>query len=358
MRITCDLCGGRLMIDAGGRTASCEVCGMPHALARVREKIAGAASPVPRPSAPPVPPAAKEEGPAVKLPPIKDWLAAEPEELDVLADIEIEELPFPPPPGRNIGLIPSKPPFPRVTEQMKKVIPAEAPKPEPVKKRSARKRAKPQTPTIHKFVFWITNKSRYISGGRIITGKVASGTVRVGDEVLEEDTPFYHTCVSYTISEIRIQGQPVQKAYAGQQPVELIFKRVDSWSAFHNCDRLFGKEILEGAPAVDADDWNGSQEDYFAAIIERFFPEYDVLRDTAVGDMDETCTPISFVLMDDDGPALAIILCTGGNYRTRRVEDTVRACEKAHIPVQRYFKEFPNNAAFIYKRISEALNKN
>ena len=37
--ITCDLCGGRLQIDAGGQSASCTECGMPHSIERVREKL-------------------------------------------------------------------------------------------------------------------------------------------------------------------------------------------------------------------------------------------------------------------------------------------------------------------------------
>lgn len=40
MKIKCDLCGGELLMDAGGQTASCVDCGMKHSLERVREKLA------------------------------------------------------------------------------------------------------------------------------------------------------------------------------------------------------------------------------------------------------------------------------------------------------------------------------
>ena len=40
MKIKCDLCGGELLMDAGGQTASCVNCGMKHSLERVREKLA------------------------------------------------------------------------------------------------------------------------------------------------------------------------------------------------------------------------------------------------------------------------------------------------------------------------------
>ena len=40
MKIKCDLCGGELLMDAGGQTASCVDCGMKHSLERLREKLA------------------------------------------------------------------------------------------------------------------------------------------------------------------------------------------------------------------------------------------------------------------------------------------------------------------------------
>ena len=39
MRITCDICEGALLIDAGGNTATCQTCGMAHSIERVREKM-------------------------------------------------------------------------------------------------------------------------------------------------------------------------------------------------------------------------------------------------------------------------------------------------------------------------------
>lgn len=39
MKITCDVCGGELMIGSGGKAAVCTVCGMGHTMERVREKL-------------------------------------------------------------------------------------------------------------------------------------------------------------------------------------------------------------------------------------------------------------------------------------------------------------------------------
>lgn len=37
--LICDVCGGKLIMDAGGKTATCEYCGLQHSLERLREKI-------------------------------------------------------------------------------------------------------------------------------------------------------------------------------------------------------------------------------------------------------------------------------------------------------------------------------
>lgn len=37
--LICDICGGKLIMSAGGKMATCECCGLQHSLARLREKI-------------------------------------------------------------------------------------------------------------------------------------------------------------------------------------------------------------------------------------------------------------------------------------------------------------------------------
>lgn len=44
-KIACDLCGGPLIINVGGKTAVCKVCGMEHSIDRVREMLGGSARP-------------------------------------------------------------------------------------------------------------------------------------------------------------------------------------------------------------------------------------------------------------------------------------------------------------------------
>lgn len=37
--LQCDICGGQLAMDSGGKTATCKACGMEHSIERVREKV-------------------------------------------------------------------------------------------------------------------------------------------------------------------------------------------------------------------------------------------------------------------------------------------------------------------------------
>ncbi len=39
MKLTCDLCGGQLMVGSGGQSASCTVCGLLYSMDRLREKL-------------------------------------------------------------------------------------------------------------------------------------------------------------------------------------------------------------------------------------------------------------------------------------------------------------------------------
>lgn len=37
--LVCDVCGGNLQMDVGGKTATCQFCGMQYSVERMREKI-------------------------------------------------------------------------------------------------------------------------------------------------------------------------------------------------------------------------------------------------------------------------------------------------------------------------------
>lgn len=50
-KMQCDVCGGPLAIDAGGRSATCKNCGMEHSIERVREMLGTAPAAQPDPAA-------------------------------------------------------------------------------------------------------------------------------------------------------------------------------------------------------------------------------------------------------------------------------------------------------------------
>lgn len=50
-KMQCDVCGGPLAIDAGGRSATCKSCGMEHSIERVREMLGTAPAAQPDPAA-------------------------------------------------------------------------------------------------------------------------------------------------------------------------------------------------------------------------------------------------------------------------------------------------------------------
>ncbi len=49
-KMQCDVCGGPLAIDAGGRSATCKSCGMEHSIERVREMLGTAPAAQPDPA--------------------------------------------------------------------------------------------------------------------------------------------------------------------------------------------------------------------------------------------------------------------------------------------------------------------
>lgn len=83
MKITCDLCGGALQMNPGGRGATCTECGLTYSMERLREMLAGKTSVKPEPLKP-VPP--KPEPPK-PMPPeqekeiiydVQDWSVVPP----------------------------------------------------------------------------------------------------------------------------------------------------------------------------------------------------------------------------------------------------------------------------------------
>ena len=65
--------------------------------------------------------------------------------------------------------------------------------------------------------------------------------------------------------------------------------------------------------------------------------------------------PVTFMLLQGGIPRLAIIVCGSSEYRTRRIQATVDACQQLQIPVQRYYREFRNDADYVTQRVRSGL---
>ena len=202
MKISCDLCGGELQMEAGGQGARCTVCGMVYSLERLREKW--------------------------KIPPAE--------------------------------------------EPCRKIVPAEKRKKEPTDEPS-------------------------LSPGR-----------------------------------------------SKEEPMDAIWKKVE-------------ERQPQPLSAQDSYSYPGSPEHYFEDLFATYFSQYRVMRDVPMVSPGEEGLPVSFLLLQGDRPALAILLCSKNEYRYNRVTNPMRACTRQRIPCQRYYREFRNDAAYVCDRVYRAVNR-
>ena len=96
------------------------------------------------------------------------------------------------------------------------------------------------------------------------------------------------------------------------------------------------------------------EEEYFARILASCFKDCTVKRNICVTE-EKPSVPVTFMLYKKDKPVLAIILCSSRVYDHRKIRNTMRACEKHRIKVQRYFAEFENDREYVIQRIRKAL---
>jgi hypothetical protein len=96
------------------------------------------------------------------------------------------------------------------------------------------------------------------------------------------------------------------------------------------------------------------EEGYFMQIITSNFKNLTVKRNVRITPQGSS-GPASFVLFKNKKPVLAIILCSSRVYNMPKIENTMEACKKQGIPVQRYFTEFENDKEYVVNRIKSAL---
>ena len=112
-----------------------------------------------------------------------------------------------------------------------------------------------------------------------------------------------------------------------------------------------------GASAKDAYSYRGRGiyrvENYFQELLINCFPEYTISVNHPIAPT--PAVPVTFMLLQGGIPRLAIIVCGSSEYRTRRIQATVDACQQLQIPVQRYYREFRNDADYVTQRVRSGL---
>ena len=156
---------------------------------------------------------------------------------------------------------------------------------------------------------------------------------------------------------------------------------------------------VPAAPAVDAYAYSGSQQDYFYTLLRGAFPDCTIYRDVDANDVlslgqgsygawecrcgglntgakctqcgkarpgssralkgslpGRNCGKISYLLLQNGRPKVAIILGKRETREEPRYVNTRRFCEKNHIDCQFYIDTFRNKASYVYSRVRSGLD--
>lgn len=153
--------------------------------------------------------------------------------------------------------------------------------------------------------------------------------------------------------------------------------------------------LVPGAPAEDAYAYQGSADDYFAALLQGCFPAYRTEQNVSVSvltssgitswecrcgtantgkfcsDCGSRCpnTPVSafdpvpdgatanitFLLSSGTQPQLAILLCDKNRWNNLAIRNTMEACKRAGTPCLRFIRDFRNRGDYVVDRIRSAL---
>ncbi len=135
-------------------------------------------------------------------------------------------------------------------------------------------------------------------------------------------------------------------------------------------DKLFGAFKKENTVSLTVDetdffeDWSykRSREELIAELkdmIERNFPEYDVIYDYPAFDLNPYChpasTPVQFMFQKAGKNVLAVVVVKQNTYRGMNVKATQNFCEELGIPYIRFFEEYPNKEEYVVPRIKSYL---
>lgn len=104
-------------------------------------------------------------------------------------------------------------------------------------------------------------------------------------------------------------------------------------------------------------DFDGTEEDYFESIFERYFDEYYIESKVPAYRYDAyshpSCIPVDYLFIKNDKPVLAIILVKPNNYKGKNVMGTLEILDRAGIPWLRFFRTWENAERYVVDRIKK-----
>ena len=330
-KLTCDLCGGTLEINKGGKGATCIECGLTYSMEHLREKLGIGTNE-----------SKKEEKKEEKYLPIDEieielpdenkeeeviysgsWEAAE-EDITYEGEWEIES---------DEGDVVNGSWEPYEETNINGTLITEA----DVSKVSA-----------GPFRFAVSKIK-----GNTLTGKVIDGYAQLDSNVFI-GSAFGPSCKITYID--RTDDNTILGAFS-----ECVCKGMNATITVNANKRdlkaanmLFGKGVTDGYFPADIYHYWGEPKDYFAGLLLQKFSDYDIYKDCILTDEN---IKADFALCKDGEIKLAIFLFGTGDLSERKVSNILSAVKEKGISAIRFIPNFRNSETYVESRVKAALKK-
>ncbi len=119
------------------------------------------------------------------------------------------------------------------------------------------------------------------------------------------------------------------------------------------------EQVVRDMTAVGSSVEDTGSAEYFADVISRNFPGYEVKTGRPLADVTAELPPLSsmldVVMYRNGAPVAAVLLVRKNSYKRAAHIFTMNACERAGVPALRFMKEFSNEPSYIVGRIRGVL---
>ncbi len=310
MKICCDVCGGTLVVMAGGKGAVCKSCGMEHSIERVREMLAAeepalqespaviiekaqAPSPIPEPivqvEEPLVAPETIEAvEPIEVIAPIAEYEIIQQEEVAQEAVVTTEP---------TVILTPAAAIDPII------IVP---PMNEEKEEESAA----------------IFEQTEEADDYPIVVTKIAPQSAVVNAANANSEIPF-------------AKWEPV--AAEVKPPLN---------GKYRSCERACYNPQAE--PYLTSSRLQSLPPEYFESLLVYLFPGFEIYKNVQL----EYQFQFDFLITKNDKPLVAIIFCHANDYESTEALVVMNYCRKQGIECLRFFTNFANKPDYVYKRIN------